>query len=123
MSKKTKDFSAALGENYQAAMQFISSAEPMQEERLREERPAATIQPPIAKPVRPASSDSRFVAQREVKSRQVRLLMAPTVHDGIKGLAKARGKSVNDYVHGVFENIIKGEFSPNEYNLQGQGGG
>lgn len=45
----------------------------------------------------------------ETKSRRLSLLMQPSLHDKIKGIARARGVSVNDTIHQILQNYIDGQ--------------
>ena len=44
----------------------------------------------------------------ETKSRRMQLLVQPSLYDAIKARATAEGKSVNDLVHSILEEAIKG---------------
>lgn len=44
-----------------------------------------------------------YMLVRESKSRRVQLLIRPSIYEGIKEIAKKKGKSINDYVNDLFE--------------------
>ena len=41
--------------------------------------------------------------------KRLQLLMQPSLHDKIKARAKAEGSSVNEYIHHILEEAMKGE--------------
>lgn len=45
----------------------------------------------------------------ETKSKRLQLLIQPSLLDKLKGKAKAEGRSVNDLVHSILEEALKGE--------------
>lgn len=45
----------------------------------------------------------------ETKSRRLSLLIQPSLHDKIKGMARARGVSVNDTIHQILQGYIDGQ--------------
>ena len=45
----------------------------------------------------------------ETKSKRLQLLVQPSLLDKLKGKAKAEGRSVNDLVHSILEEALKGE--------------
>ena len=47
--------------------------------------------------------------QLETKSKRLQLLIQPSLLDKLKGKAKAEGRSVNDLVHSILEEALKGE--------------
>ncbi|MFY9262355.1 MAG: hypothetical protein WAO49_01785 [Arcanobacterium sp.] len=49
-------------------------------------------------------ADPRFI---ELKSRRVQFLLQPSVHDGIKKIAKKEKTSVNDYVNTLLKNHVE----------------
>lgn len=77
------------------AMQFIST--PAAEEApapIREEAPAGYKVNPL------------FIEKR---SKRLQLLVQPSLYDQIKARADAEGCSVNDMIHRLLENAVKGE--------------
>ena len=45
----------------------------------------------------------------ETKSKRLELLVQPSLLDKLKGKAKAEGRSVNDLVHSILEEALRGE--------------
>ena len=45
----------------------------------------------------------------ETKSRRLNLLIQPSLHDKIKGIAKGRGASVNDTIHQILQDYVDGQ--------------
>jgi len=45
----------------------------------------------------------------ETKSKRLQLLVQPSLLDKLKGKAKAEGRSVNDLVHSILEEALRGE--------------
>lgn len=45
----------------------------------------------------------------ETKSKRLQLLIQPSLLEKIRGKAKAEGRSVNDFVHSVLEEALRGE--------------
>lgn len=77
------------------AMQFIST--PAAEETpapIREEAPAGYKVNPL------------FIEKR---SKRLQLLVQPSLYDQIKDRAEAERCSVNDWIHRVLENAVKGD--------------
>lgn len=94
MAAKSKSFRAQMN----PAMQFIST--PAQEAIVPMQQDS------------PAAAPDRFKANPayvETKSRRLQLLMQPSLHDKIKARAKAEGSSVNEYIHHILEEAMKGE--------------
>lgn len=78
------------------AMQFISTP--------AEEREAdATVTAPAPKGYR---VNPLYI---ETKSKRLQLLVQPSLLDKLKGKAKAEGRSVNDLVHSILEEALRGE--------------
>jgi hypothetical protein len=45
----------------------------------------------------------------ETRSKRLQLLVQPSLLDKLKGKAKAEGRSVNDLVHSILEEALRGE--------------
>ncbi len=87
--------------NINPAMQFISTVE----------EPEVVEQPVVEKKTSEVipegyKVDYRFV---ETKSRRLSLLVQPSIHDKLKKGAAASGKSLNEYIHSLLEEAVKGE--------------
>lgn len=82
------------------AMQFISTPATVEE---RAEVPASnsTAPAPEGYKVNPL-----YI---ETKSKRLQLLVQPSLLDKLKGKAKAEGRSVNDLVHSILEEALRGE--------------
>ena len=74
------------------AMQFIST--PAKEMETREEIPEGYKLNPL------------YVEKR---SKRLQLLVQPSLYDKVKAQADAEGCSVNDYIHRILEDAVKGE--------------
>lgn len=86
-----KSFKAELN----PAMQFIST--PTEDER---EVTTATDPAPEGYKVNPLYIEKR--------SKRLQLLVQPSLYDKIKAQADAEGCSVNDFIHRVLEDAVKG---------------
>jgi hypothetical protein len=84
-----------------SAMRYIT---PMSEEPVAESQLAAGKEPvneaPLLIPMKPNP------AYIETKSRRVQLLLQPTLHKKLKGMANAKGKSFNELVHSILAEHI-----------------
>ena len=80
------------------AMQFIST--PTEETDERETTPKAPNAPEGYK-VNPLYIEKR--------SKRLQLLIQPSLYDKVKAQADAEGCSVNDYIHRILEDAVKGE--------------
>ncbi len=89
-----KSFKAELN----PAMQFIST--PAEETAEREIAPR-TEDAPEGYKVNPLYIEKR--------SKRLQLLVQPSLLDKLKGKAKAEGRSVNDLVHSILEEALRGE--------------
>ena len=78
------------------AMQFIST--PAEDER--ETALGADDAPEVYK-VNPLYIEKR--------SKRLQLLVQPSLYDKVKAQADAEGCSVNDYIHRILEDAVKGE--------------
>lgn len=95
MAAKSKSFRDQMN----PAMQFIS-------------RPAPEAPAPIQHQESAEAAPEGFKANPayvETKSRRLQLLMQPSLHDKVKAAAKAKGYSVNEYIHHILEAATKGE--------------
>lgn len=94
MAAKSKSFRAQMN----PVMQFISNPAP--------EAPA-----PIQHQESAEAAPEGFKANPgvETKSRRLQLLMQPSLHNKVKAAAKAKGYSVNEYIHHILEAATKGE--------------
>ena len=79
------------------AMQFISTPA---EER---EADATTVTAPAPKGYK---VNPLYI---ETRSKRLQLLIQPSLLDKLKGKAKAEGRSVNDLVHSILEEALRGE--------------
>lgn len=88
--------------NINPAMQFISAVEEteVKEQPVVEEKKTVEAIPEGYK------IDYRFV---ETKSRRLSLLVQPSIHEKLKKGAAASGKSLNEYIHSLLEEAVKGE--------------
>lgn len=83
------------------AMQFIST--PTEETATREGTPATTT-------IAPAPDGYKVnPLYIETKSKRLQLLIQPSLLEKLKGKAKADGRSVNDLVHSILEEALRGE--------------
>lgn len=83
------------------AMQFIST--PTEETATREGAPATTT-------ISPAPDGYKVnPLYIETKSKRLQLLIQPSLLGKLKGKAKADGRSVNDLVHSILEEALRGE--------------
>ena len=80
------------------AMQFIST--PTEETDKRETTPK-TEDAPEGYKVNPLYIEKR--------SKRLQLLIQPSLYDKVKAQADAEGCSVNDYIHRILEDAVKGE--------------
>jgi len=87
------------------ALQFITTQPEETEEEIKEVKPAP-IPVTTEKPPEGYKLDPRYI---ETKSRRLQLLMQPSLHAKIKTMAKDRGVSVNEFIHGILEEYTKGE--------------
>ena len=76
------------------AMQFISTPAEETAPAIREEAPAGYKINPL------------YI---ETRSKRLQLLMQPSLYDQIKAKADSEGCSVNDWIHRVLENTVKGD--------------
>ena len=72
------------------ALQFISSTEP-----LTERKPTPAEKPPEGYKLNPM-----FI---ETKTRRVQIVLQPSLYERVKAAAKAKGVSVNEYIHNVLD--------------------
>jgi len=79
------------------AMQFISTPE------------APTEQPPQIEQRKPPEGYKLNPLYLETKSKRLQLLVQPSLLNKVKAQAKARGSSVNDYVHSILEEATREE--------------
>jgi hypothetical protein len=86
-----------------SAMRYITpvSEEPVAESQLAADKEAVN-EAPLSVPMKPNP------AYIETKSRRVQLLLQPTLHKKLKGLAKDEGKSFNELVHSILDEHIRG---------------
>lgn len=82
------------------AMQFISTSVTAEE---RAEAPATTSTAPAPEGYK---VNPLYI---ETKSKRLQLLVQPSLLDKLKGKAKAEGRSVNDLVHSILEEALRGE--------------
>ena len=78
--------------DFNPAMQFIST--PTETEATREEAPEGYKVNPL------------YIEKR---SKRLQLLVQPSLYDKIKAQADGEGCSVNDFIHRVLEEAVKGE--------------
>lgn len=83
------------------AMQFIST--PAEENVTKEEAPAITTTSPAPDGYK---VNPLYI---ETKSKRLQLLIQPSLLEKLKGKAKADGRSVNDLVHSILEEALKGK--------------
>ena len=95
------------------ALQFISKPEETKEEPKKESKPVE----PVKEKTEPAAVIQTDAPEGykvnpyyiEKKTRRLQLLMQPSLHAKVKEAADADGVSVNDFIHKVLENYLKGE--------------
>lgn len=75
------------------ALQFLSTADPAE--------PAQETAPQY-----PMKRNPLYV---ETKSRRLQLVVQPSLHERLKNRAKARGLSVNEYVHQILDEATREE--------------
>lgn len=86
-------------ENLNPALQFISLPKEQPEPAQEKTEQAAVV--PEGYKLNPLYVEKR--------SKRVQLLLQPSLHQKIKDKAEAAGKSVNDIIHSILEEALKGE--------------
>ena len=79
----------------ESAMRYIT---PSAEESIPESQTAVATEPVNVVPSVPMKPNPAYI---ETKSRRVQLLLQPTLHEKLKGMAKAERKSFNELVHSI----------------------
>lgn len=88
-----------LGNSFNPAMQFISV--PIEEKDERAEQPESSTTTAIPEGYR--------VVYVEKKSKRLQLLIQPSLYDLLKKRADAEGSSVNDTIHRILDDALRGE--------------
>lgn len=94
MSKKT--FKSNLEKIENPALQFISNATNKEQTKEKEQDVHA-------------SSPEGYKLVPEAKSKRLQLLMQPSLYSKIKEKAEETGTSVNDTIHSILSEAIRGE--------------
>ncbi len=83
-----------------SAMRYIT---PAAEESVPESQPVVATVPVNAVLSVPMKPNPAYI---ETKSRRVQLLLQPTLHEKLKGMAKAKQKSLNELVHSILNEHV-----------------
>lgn len=108
MASKKKSFlgTAPAREDSNPAMAFISEESIEAVDGKGEDTAPALKAPTGEKPPKGFKVNPLYV---ETKSKRLQLVVQPSLLDKLKGRAKAEGRSVNDLVHSILEEALRGE--------------
>ena len=96
--------------NENPAMQFIGQSGGVDRsiDTGHDKTPIADVEPPPHQATQvatlpPMKPNPLYI---ETKSRRLNLLVQPSLHDKIKGIAKGHGASVNDTIHQILQSYV-----------------